>query len=130
MGSRNSQPAGRPHADDVEQQLASQAQALVDGVAAVEMRIVDQPLPADGRARLFEIHAHDDPHVVHNPLRKRGQACGVLQRGATVVDRARADDHEEAIVLGIQDAHQGVASAADHVRTRRIERKIVSEQGW
>ena len=110
--------------------LRARRKPLVDGEAAVEMRIVDQPLPADGRARLLEIHAHDDPQVVHNPLGKRGQACGVLQRGAAVVDRARADDHEEAIVLSIQDAHQGVAGAADHVRTRRIERKIVGEQGW
>ena len=45
---------------DVEQQLARDAQALVDAEALVEVRVVDQALPADRRARLLEVHAHHD----------------------------------------------------------------------
>src|SRR5690606_9894395 len=40
---------------DVQQQFARDAQAVVDAEAAVEVRIVDQALPADRGARLFEI---------------------------------------------------------------------------
>src|SRR5688500_16291992 len=44
----------------VDEQPARDPQPLVDAKAAVEIRVVDEPLPADGRARLLEIHAHDD----------------------------------------------------------------------
>ena len=54
--------AARRHAElvDLEQELAADAQPLVDPVALVEVRVVDQALPADRRARLLEIDAHDD----------------------------------------------------------------------
>ena len=48
---------------DLEQDAAREAQAFVDAVAVVEMRIVDEPLPADGRARLLEIDAHHDDEI-------------------------------------------------------------------
>ncbi len=43
---------------DVQQQLAGNAQAIIDLVAVVHMRIVNQPFPAHGGSRLFKIHAH------------------------------------------------------------------------
>ncbi len=61
--SRNSQPAGTPHFVQLEQELARDAQAVVDAEAAVEIGIVDQAFPADGRARLLEINAHDDQQI-------------------------------------------------------------------
>jgi hypothetical protein len=51
---------GQVHAVDLDQELARDAQAFVDAVALVEIRIVDQTLPADRGARLLEIHAHHD----------------------------------------------------------------------
>ena len=47
-------------ADDVEQQLPSRAKPLVDIKRVVEVRIVDQTLPADGGTWLFKVDAHDD----------------------------------------------------------------------
>ena len=73
IGSRNSQPVGRPSAIDVQQQPARQAQPVVDGVAAVEVRVVDQPAPADGGARLLEVHAHDDAQIGGQRGLERGQ---------------------------------------------------------
>ncbi|MCY1549195.1 hypothetical protein D9M68_853530 [compost metagenome] len=48
----------------VQQQLARQLQTLVDGEAAVQVRVVDIALPAYGGARLLEVHAHDDQQVL------------------------------------------------------------------
>jgi len=56
------------------------AQAVVDAEAAVEVRVVDQALPADGGARLLEVHAHHDLEVALQPLlavcRRGGMRAG------------------------------------------------------
>ena len=54
---------GDAHLGEVEEQMAREAQAVVDLVGAVEMRIVDEALPADGGAGLLKVDAHDDVEV-------------------------------------------------------------------
>ena len=55
---------GEPGIQHAEQHAAGQEQAFANLMAAVDIRIVDQALPADRGARLLEIHAHDDEKVV------------------------------------------------------------------
>ena len=55
-------------------------QAFVDGEAAVEMRVVDVALPADRRARLLEVEAHQHEQFVPDLGTQLLQAAGVLQR--------------------------------------------------
>jgi hypothetical protein len=111
--------AGR-HAQlvDADQQAARQAQAAVDAEAAVQVRIVDQPLPADRGARLLEVHAHHDFQRVGVLLALGGESLGVLDGGAGVVDRARADHHGEAVVAALQDGVEFLAGAADRAMRR------------
>ena len=105
--------AGRqPEGDHVQQQLPGEVQPLVDGEAAVEVRVVDQPLPADGGARLLEVDAHHDPQVARQLLGERRQAPGVLEGGAGVVDRAGTDDDDQAVVRPAQDAAHLLAACA------------------
>ena len=61
--SRYSVPAGRLELVDLEQDAPREAQPFVDPIAVVEMRVVDEALPADGRARLLEIDAHHDHEI-------------------------------------------------------------------
>ena len=49
--------------DHVAQERARNAQPGIDREAAVELGVVDQALPADGGARLFEIRAHHQLQV-------------------------------------------------------------------
>ena len=46
-----------------EQELTADAQAVIDHKTAVQMRIVNQALPAYRRSRLLEIYPHDDQKV-------------------------------------------------------------------
>ena len=62
---------------DVEQELAGEPQALVDVEALVQIGIVDESLPADRRARLLEVAAHDDDELVGVA---DGQAAGAAPR--------------------------------------------------
>ncbi len=45
---------------NLQQQLAGDAQAVIDLETVIHMRIVYQPFPAHGGARLFKIDAHHD----------------------------------------------------------------------
>lgn len=67
------------------------------------MGIVDQTFPADGGARLLEIDAHDDAEVVLQPICLGFQECRIFESGVRVMDRARPDDGEQAVVLAIED---------------------------
>ena len=50
--------------DHLEQQFAGHAQAGVDVAGAVQVRVVDQALPAGRRPRLLEVDAHHDQQPV------------------------------------------------------------------
>ena len=111
--------AGNAHAVDVEEELASEAQPLVDRERAVQVRIVDEALPADRRARLLEIHAHDDEEVVRVLLRRIAQALRIFERRLGVVDRAGSHDDEEPIVR-VQHAMDRLARGGDGRQRRGI----------
>lgn len=124
-------PRRQAQAVDVQQQLARHAHALVDVEAAVQVRVVDQPLPTDRGAGLLEIHAHHDFQVRAETVTHRLQALRVFDRGAGVVDRTRADHDDHAVVHAVQDAmHRlaggehgvgsllGAGELAHHVRGR------------
>ncbi len=106
---------GQAQARHVEQQLAADSQAGVDVVAAVEVRVVEQALPAERGARLLEVHAHHDVQVVAQFVGLRGEPASVVHGCGGVVDRARADDHDEAVVGAVQDI-DGVGAAGSHGR--------------
>ena len=106
--------AGRhPHLGQVQQEAAGDGQPLVDLERPVDVRVVDEPLPADGRARLLEVDPHDDEERVAQLGGDRLQSAGVLAGGGHVVDRAGPDDDHQPVVVAAQDARRGLA-ALDH----------------
>ncbi|MPM66887.1 hypothetical protein SDC9_113799 [bioreactor metagenome] len=73
---------------DVEQQHAGALQALVDGEAVVQVRVVNEALPALGGAGLLEIDAHHDEQVLAQRIGLLFQQARVLHVLAMVVDGA------------------------------------------
>ena len=104
---------GNAHLGQVEQQMPRLAQAVVDLERLVEVGIVDEALPAERGARLFEVHAHDEAEL----LRELGdgvlQQLGILTRCLGVVNGAGADDDKQAIVLAVEDVDDLVAGLED-----------------
>jgi len=87
---------------EVAKEFASDAETLVDVEGAVEVGVVDETFPADCRAGFFEVSSHDDQQVLPLGdlfLQELGVGHGLL----CVVDRARADDDEDAVILASQD---------------------------
>ncbi|KAG0771286.1 hypothetical protein G6F22_016610 [Rhizopus arrhizus] len=91
-------------------QFAGAAQAFIDAEAAVQARVVDIALPADGGAGLFKIDAHDDQQVFLVLVHGGAQLAGVFHRLPMVVDRAGADHDQKAVIAAMQ--HVGDLRAA------------------
>jgi len=103
---------------DLQQQLAREPQALVDAEAAVQARVVDEALPAHGGARLLEVDAHHDREVVGEAVALGLEPPGVVDRGAVVVDRARAHNHQQPVVGAAQDVVDRAASLEGRLLAR------------
>ena len=80
---------------------------------SVEVRVVDEPLPADRRARLLEVDAHADEQPVAQALTDRQEALCVLERGGRIVNRTWTHDHEHAAVAPGDDGLDLAPRGAD-----------------
>ncbi len=87
-------------------------QTILDLEGVVQVRVVDQALPAHGGTRFFEIHPHHQVQRVGHFFGQGLQARCVFMRGLDVVDGAGADHDEQAVILAIENiAHHVTASS-------------------
>ena len=89
--------------EDVQKQFPREQDALRHVAGFIEIGIVDEAFPANGRAGFFKINPHDDEVAVGDFAGEHGKAAGVFERGGRVVDRAGADDHKHTVILAAQD---------------------------
>ena len=104
---------GHAHLGEIEEEVARETEAVVDLVGAVEVRIVDEALPADGGAGLFEVDAHDNAQVLAEFGDGGMEQAGVFAGGLNVVDGAGTDDHEQARIALGEDARDVEARIED-----------------
>jgi hypothetical protein len=120
--------AGRqPHLEHVEQEAACAAQALVDVELAIERGVVDQALPAHGRARLLEVDAHHDHQVVAEVFLHVREALRVVERRDRVVYRAGPDYDDQPVVLPRQDVSDLGAALPDQRRGLLANRQLLHQ---
>nr|BFF25621.1 hypothetical protein GCM10025732_35860 [Glycomyces mayteni] len=120
---------GQAGVEHVEEHAAGQAQAGLDVVGAVQVRVVDEALPADGGAGLLEVDAHDDEEVVRERGRGGGEAAGVVLGGGRIVHGAGADDEEEPVVVAGEDVVDGGAAVRDEGGAVGSQRQFAAEDG-
>ena len=94
---------------EIAQQLARHVQTFLNMKRVVHVRIVDEPLPAHGGARLLEIHAHHDKQGIAHLVGQFFQTAGVLVRRFEIVNRTRTDDHEQPVVLVVENTPHRLA---------------------
>jgi hypothetical protein len=83
---------GHTLASQVNEELTSKTQTLVDVEATIDIRVVDQTLPANSSTRLLEVRPHDDEELILVLLLCFQEQVTVLECGLGVVDGARTDD--------------------------------------
>jgi hypothetical protein len=94
---------GYAHLGEVEEKVAGFAEAVVDLEGFVEVGVVDEALPAECGAGFFEVDAHDEAEFLGELCDGAFEELGVFAGGVGVVDRAGADDDDEAIVFAVED---------------------------
>lgn len=75
----------KPECCDVEQELASDAQALVDAEGAVHIWVVYEAFPADGGAGLFEVDPHNNVQVALRCFGVVFELARVFESGLDIV---------------------------------------------
>jgi hypothetical protein len=118
----------KPGRRDVGHQPPGDPQALSDMEGSVEVRVVDQALPADHRPRLLEIHPHGHDELARMAIRGAAQERGIFDRGSRVVDRAGPGDHEQAVIPAGHDRCNLRASARDPGRARVVQRDFLLQR--
>ena len=138
---------GNGHAlgGEVAVELAGDTETLVDLVRLIDIRVVDQTLPANSCARLFKVGAHDDAEVALELLGELDEARAVLDSGLGVVHGAgTADDEETVIALlddlnglfaALEDCGNGVCGSGDlRGEELRLDERVLTEnwrgRGW
>ena len=106
---------GDAEVGDIAQQPTCNPQAAIDVKAAVETGIIDQPLPADGRARLFEIDTHDDLQSIVEPVAHIFQPLRIVEGGNGIMHRTRPDNDDKAILVSLQDPMHGQARSRNGI---------------
>jgi hypothetical protein len=120
-------PRGKLEGDDIEEEAPRGPEPLVDREAAVEVRIVDEPLPAHRRARLLEVHAHHDVERLGERASRLRETGRVLEGGVGVVDRARSDDHQQPVAPGPERLGDLLTGLGDGGGAPLVERQILHE---
>ena len=115
---------GNAHLVDAHQQVARHAQALVDAKTAIEVGVVDEAFPAHRGARLFEIHPHHHLEFAKVALALHGKLARVFDRGGRIMNGARADHHQQAVRLAVDDAAHVPARGRD----KRLHRRVLNRE--
>ena len=104
---------GHAHLGQIHEQVAGQAQAVVDLVGLIEIWIVDEALPSNGGARLLKVDAHGDAQVGGELLDGGFEQGGVFAGGLGVVNGAGACENQQARVAAVEDGGDLVAGVGD-----------------
>lgn len=128
---------------ELAEQVAGDTDTLVDLEGAVDVRVVDQTLPANSRAGLFaaersvnfemrrrrdsQVSTHDDEEAV--PLGDLGlEELSILESLGRVVDGAGPDNDEQTVILAGDDARGSEAGTSNGVLGALGGREVVLEQ--
>ena len=107
--------AGNRHArrGEITEEGPGDTETLVDLEGLVDIGIVDEALPADCGARLLEVGAHNDVKVTRKLASQSLEPVSILNGGGRVVNGARPDNNEQAIVATHDDIG-GLHPPLDH----------------
>ena len=84
---------------DFNQQLTCNAQTFVDAKAFVQVGVIDQTFPTHRGPRFFKVDPHHNFQGVLVFVAQGLQTSCVIQSCSGVVNRARANDHQQTVVF-------------------------------
>ena len=101
---------GKPQLGYIEKEGAGDTKSFVNLEAIVEIRIVDEAFPANGRPGFFEVDSHDDHEVVFGCFGILSQELGIFNGRVDVVDGARARSRVRSVSGNVREAYPTTTS--------------------
>lgn len=89
----------------IAEKLSGDTKTLVDLERRVDIGIVDETLPADGRARLLKVGSHHNNEVVLQLLGKSLEPAAVLESCGRIVKGAGANNDKETVIFAHDDTY-------------------------
>jgi len=86
----------------LEQQPPRDTKSFAHIATVVHVRVVDEPFPSHGRARLFEVHAHDEQQRGFDLRRQPPETGRILARRHHIMYRTGTHHHEQARIAALQ----------------------------
>jgi hypothetical protein len=100
-------------------------QSLVDIVAIVQVRIVDQSFPPNAGTRFFKINPHHNFQVFGQFLPECGQMPTIVQGSLHIMDGTRPHNDEESVVFIPQNISNAIAGLGDEGGCRFRNRQLM-----
>ncbi len=113
---------------DRQQQPAGGAQAFIDIKGFIQIRIINQPFPTYRRTGFFKVHPHNHNQIFAVLFTYRQQALCVRHRGIRIMNRARSCDHDQAVVIAVQD-FMNIAACCRYEFSRICRQRHLSNDG-
>ena len=107
---------------DITQQTTGYLKPLIDLETIVHQGIIDEPFPADCRARFFKIHAHDDDQLIFQRLLILDQLVRIFKGSVRVMNRTGSNNHSQAIIVTGKDATDIIPASSDRLRSSITDR--------
>src|SRR5438445_3260959 len=105
-----------PHFREVEKKTTGQPQTIIDFERPIEMRIVNQALPANACTGFLEIDPHNNPEIRGQFVYCGLEQCCIFACSLGVVNRARAHNDKQAMIFALENVADLHASLIDRGR--------------
>src|ERR1043166_5142620 len=107
--------------------MTSRPQTVIYLEGLIEVWIINQTLPTDGRARLLKINPHHQTQLILQFSHGIFEPASVLKRSLRVMDRAGPDDYQQSVVTSIQNARDFATEFVDRGCSLLQRRKLLFE---
>jgi hypothetical protein len=94
---------------------------------AIEVRIVNEPLPSDRRTRLFEVDPHDDLKAPFECLPEFNQSPGILKGRRWIMNAAWADDDQQPSIMPMKNPSHPLSRLVNRLRCPRRAGKLAHQ---
>ena len=101
------------HIHELDQQTTRNLQAAFNIKRTIHMRVVNQPLPADGSTGFFKIDAHHQIEAIADLCGKGFKPTSIFDRSFRIVNGARTANHQQARIAAGDDIGDGFTGVRD-----------------
>ncbi len=95
------------------EELTGKGETSRDVIRSVEVRVHDQPLPANCGPWLFEVDSHDQVEAVFQLISQGAKAFSIFEASSSIMNRARACDNQKALILAAENLSNDLPALRD-----------------